>query len=470
MTRSVTSRWEYTRPTPLGEEHACYEFTSRQFRFDTDAVLGPGEVVIDWDEISEAATAMLDPSQATGGDGVDWMPWNPMRLEWLLVSRRGDTGRAFMQPLPNGDTRAEIVAQLRDRLGARFVGERQRLESTQQRFRIGGKGEALRAAAMVVVVLAMLAGLLMLLAALLSLPFLDASVTLVFGAWLLAGAVRRGRDVMALSGSRPVPLSAASPGTVALAGRASTMSPVLSGVSGEPSVWWDVGIDVWQERDGDDEASDWVQIAARHGGRTDALLFEDATGRVPVWLRDADLYLAEHTWESGKDALPAPGHALLDAAGLGWDGHRIRVREQRMAVGSPLHVLGTLGRGADLLASGADHGVAAHLRWLRTGAWRSDVVRRFPPLLRMPLAVTIGYVGMLAKLGMGGARAVDPEDAARPPVGAEAPVLWKGRHRRAFVIADRAPRQARSGLMKQALVRASVGGPLLAYWIDRLTG
>ena len=469
MEVSTTSRWEFTRTTPLGEERALYEFTPGQLRFQSDAPFGPGTVTLDWAEISEAATAVLGHPKPSGGR-PDLTRWMPTHLEWLLVSRHGHEGRGFMQVLPTAQARDEIVAQLRERLGERFIGERQLLQTVQGRFGIGGRGETLRVAGLVVLVLAMLVGLLVLMGALLAVPFMDEAITLALGSWLLLGALRRARDVLALSGSRPTTLAAAPPGAVALVGRANCASPVMSGVTGQQSVWWEVGIDAWREQGGDGAEANWVQIAARHGGRTDALLFEDATGRVPVWLRDADLYLAEQAWESGKDALPAPGRALLDEAGFRWEGARLRVREQRVAIGAPLHVLGTLGRGADLVAAGTERAFAARLRWLRTGAWRPDVVRRIPAPLRIPVAVVIGYIGMLVTLGMGGARALDPEDAPAPPVAADAPVLWKGRNASAFVISDRAPLQARRALLLQAATRSTLATLLLGYWLGRLLG
>ena len=97
----------------------------------------------------------------------------------------------------------------------------------------------------------------------------------------------------------------------------------------------------------------WCEVMARHGGKLDTLLIEDATGRVPVWLRDADLLMREHTWENGKDVLPAAGVALLKRTDFSWGStRRVRVRERRMEAGRAA-VAGTLDEARHLTASDA---------------------------------------------------------------------------------------------------------------------
>src|SRR5438067_1083111 len=96
---------------------------------------------------------------------------------------------------------------------------------------------------------------------------------------------------------RAVKVARAAVGPVKLEGRAVADRPSPAGVSGTPSAWWDVGVDAWSDSG---EDGGWKQVMAEHGGDADVLLFEDETGRMPVWLRDADLLLQEHTWESGK--------------------------------------------------------------------------------------------------------------------------------------------------------------------------
>ena len=64
---------------------------------------------------------------------------------------------------------------------------------------------------------------------------------------------------------------------------------------------------------------------------------------MPVWLRDADLLLQEHSWESGKQALPEAGVALLKETAFAWkSGKRLRVRETRMEANGHVYVHGTL--------------------------------------------------------------------------------------------------------------------------------
>ena len=255
--------------------------------------MGGGSETLRWDAIAEAATAVVDLPAGKGGP--DMARWMPGRLEWLLVSRSGPNARAFMQPLPASDARDAIVAAMRERLGSRWVGERLPLQAAQKRFRISEGGDTLKVAGLVLSVLACCSRCWC------SSPSLSAVFLLPAG-FLLGGWVfRRGligqRDALHMANTPTAKVSSAAMGLVELEGRAITEQPSAAGVSGRPSVWWDVAVDVWSD---DSDNGGWNQVMARHGGSADMLVLEDATGRMPVWLRDADLLLHEHTWENGK--------------------------------------------------------------------------------------------------------------------------------------------------------------------------
>ena len=276
-----------------------------------------------WDAIAEAATAVVElPAQKSGPDMVGWMPG---RMEWLLISR-SDGGRSFMRPLPGSDARDAIVAALREQLGSRWAGERLPLQSAQKRFRIARRGDGLKYAAILASVLALLLLVVMVALVVGSVLYLPAMFAL--GAWMFHRGLAGLRDALHIANTPTAKVSSAAMGLVELEGRAVAEQPSPAAVSDRPSVWWDVDVEAWyRERRGKGR---WRQVMARHGG-TAGLMLEDATGRVPVWLRDADLLLQVHTWESGKDVLPPGGVALLEGTGFAWSGgSRLRVHERRM--------------------------------------------------------------------------------------------------------------------------------------------
>ena len=70
--------------------------------------------------------------------------------------------------------------------------------------------------------------------------------------------------------------------------------------------------------------------------------------------------MREHTWENGKDVLPAAGVALLKRTDFSWGStRRVRVRERRMEADGLLYVLGTLDEARHLTASGRRKGFCA---------------------------------------------------------------------------------------------------------------
>jgi hypothetical protein len=454
--------WTVTQATPLGDVRTSWELTPEGLRLRSDAPMGADSQPLRWDAIAEAATAVVDlPAQKGGPDMVSWMP---SRMEWLLVSR-SDGGRSLMHPLPASDVRNGIVAALRERLGNRWVGEQLPLQSAQKRFRISARGDGLKLAAIIGSAFVLLILLLMataIVGSVLYLPALFAS-----GAWVFRNGLLGLRDALQSANTPTTQVSSAAMGLVELAGRATPEQPSPAGVSGCPSVWWDVGVDVWYQRRGRG-GGHWRQVMARHGGNG-ALTLEDATGRVPVWLRDADLLLTVHTWETGKDALPARGVALLDGTAFAWHGStRLRVRERRMEAGGSLYLLGTLDEAHRLPAAGEERGIARLRRAMGTGEWRMAVTRATPELLRPPVTVMIGYLGLLAGVGSGGARTQRLEDSPPPKLAPDAVVVWKGRAGRAFIVSDQLERGALSDLRKRSLWWIGGGVALLCYALYEL--
>jgi hypothetical protein len=467
MPQASAPSWTFDQPSPLGTVRSSFEISAEGLCWRCDGPLQRGNECLRWEAIAEACTAVVDLPAGQGGP--DMPRWMPGRLEWLLVSRRDGRGRAFMRPLPPDEAREALVAELRQRLGARWVGERVPLRDAQRRFRISGRGDMLKVAALVGSVLALLFALLVL-AAFLSSPVFALPATAVLGGWCLRRGLTGLRDALKMRDTPTSRVMSAALGLVELQGCAVTDSPSAAGASGRPSVWWDMAVDVWYE-DSRGKGGQWRQVLARYGGEAQTLLLQDDSGRLPVWLRDADLLLSEHCWESGKDALPAPGLELLRAAGLGWQGRqRLRVRERRMEAGGPLYVLGTLDEARHLPAAEApEGGLQGLLRSLRTGRWRQALVHAVPGPLRMTVTITLAYLDMLFGLGRGGEQTRQPRDAAVPPALAPSALLvWKGRAGRAFIVSDRRETEALAQLRKRSLVFIALGIGVLSWCLHEV--
>lgn len=465
MTGAATQRWCFTEVSPLGNVRAGYELSPEGLRFFSDAPFAEqGSDLLPWDSIAEAATAVVDLPAGKGGP--DLPRWMPGRLEWLLISRRDGQGRAVMHPLPADADRDALIAALRGQLAARWIGERMALEQARARFGIGGAGEKFNVFGLVIATLVTILVILVVGAVLFTILYFPALFAL--GGWLFYRGLAGLREAIAAENTPISRISSAAMGLVALEGTAVTATPSPAGVSGIPSVRWDVGIDAWQS-DSSRRSGRWRQIAARHGGSVDTLVIRDATGQVPLWLRAADLILTEHFWHAGKEALPPPGRALLAAAGIQWDGATgLRVREKRLEAGGPVYVLGTFDEARNLPRDDAERGLAGLARAVRTGSWKSPLVRAMPGVVRQPVAVAITFFGLFTGLGRGGERAYQAEDAPPPELAPADTLVWKGRAGRCFVVADRPGNDSIRRLRQRSLWSLGIGAALMCYVLYEL--
>lgn len=442
-------RWCFTQPSPLGEVSSSVEFGADALRLSGDGGLGPRDESVRWDEIDEAATAALDLPYGSGRGGPDLSAWTSGRLEWLLLSRRGR--RAVMHPLPPGPERDALIAALQERLGARWVGERLPLESARQRFRVSQGADTMKVVGLVVAVLIVLAVALLVFALAASVLMLPAGFA--FGAYVFRRGLIGLRDTLHMKNLPVSRVASAAIGRVELEGRVVADAPVPAGASGRPSLWWDLAVDVWSDSHDD---GGWQPVLAQHGGLTEVLWLEDATGRVPVWLRDADLLLEQHTWETGRHELPAAGVALLATTAFPWHGgQRLRVRETRMEAGATVYVHGTLDEARQLTTR--DGVVDRVWRSLRDGSWRPALLRRLPSMLRLPVGVAIAYFEMMGSIGRGGMRRSSLRDVALPAWPAQALAVWKGRHGHSLIVSDRRESEALQQLQQRSLWAVGIG-------------
>ncbi|MFL6694171.1 MAG: hypothetical protein ACJ8GO_14575 [Ramlibacter sp.] len=446
-------------PTALGMTESTFDVAEDALRFTSDDVMGASQT-LPWASIRQGCTAAM---AGMGGRGAPELPdWVPSRIEWLLLSRTAGTGRAFMCVLPQGGDRDAIVAEVQARLGAGWIGDHLPVKDAQRRLGITeGTWSTLKVIGIVLAVLASLVLLVMLLALLMH-PVITIPAGIVLGIWLCRKGLRGLSDALAAANTPTARARSAALGLVELQGRAFASTPSPAAVTGRPSAWWDVTVSAWSEdRDGSGE---WRQIAARHDGRVDLVELEDDTGRLPVWLPGATLLLDARSWESGKDVLPPAGVALLDELGFPWGGqHRLLVREECMEVGHTLYVLGTLDERRNLRDPSEAGLLERGLQQVVSGQWRRTVVGAAPAPLRIVVAVLIGYLDMLTKVGRGGERAPRDVVAAPPALAPSELVVWKGRSGRPFLVSSHAEDAAVAALRTRSMWTFGAGAAVLCY-------
>jgi hypothetical protein len=281
------------------------------------------------------------------------------------------------------------------------------------------------------------------------------------GIWLFRGGLSGLRDAISVTNTPTARVASAAIGLVELEGVAKTAKPTPAAVSARPSVWWDVAVEAYSS---DRESGGWRQLAARHGGMQDIFTLEDASGGVPVWVKDADLLLTEDSWETGTDQLPPQGIALLDDLGFPWmSGTRLRVRETRLEVGATVYVLGTLDERRTIPEPGKRGMMAEFVAQFRTGQWRGALVRVLPQWLGRLVAVLFTFLSILLGVGRGGERPTQQEEPRPPDLPSNTVLVWKGLSGRPFIVSNRREHQALSQLRQQSLWRAGAGVAIVCY-------
>jgi hypothetical protein len=308
--------------------------------------------------------------------------------------------------------------------------------------------------------------LIMIFVLLLGIALLPALIALGF--WCFRKGILGLRDALAIANTPTAKVSSAAMGLVELEGRALTQQPTPAAVTGVPCVWWDVQVEVWQKRSsGRHRGGRWVQVMARRAGHVNTLWLEDSTGRMPVWLRDADLLLGEEVWEKGKSELPPGGIQLLAGTPYDWNStRRVRVREQRMEAGGQVYVLGTLDETHRLESTGEESRLERWNRWFRSGAWRKWLVESVPVFLRGPMEVALGYLELLSATG---SRRTQPGVDAPPNHETSPVVVWKGRGGRPHIVSKKREQAAASQLRKRSLWYIAGGIAILCWILYELT-
>jgi len=458
-------RWTFKVPTPLGITQSSYEFADDGLHFTSDDPLH-GSEVLPWGTIQQGCTAALPGMGGRGGP--DLANWIPSQMEWLLLSRPGGVGKAFMRALPQGADRDAVVAAVQARLGTAWVGTRLPLKDAQGKLGISaGSSDNLKVLGLIVAVMACLVALLFLIGVLAH-PLVFTPLGFLVGGWVCREGLTGLRDAIALANTPTAKTRSAAIGLVELEGRAITGQPSPAGITGRPSVWWDVSVCVWSI-DSDKNGS-WQQVAARYGGNSNHVQLEDDTGQMSIWLEDATILVSGRSWESEKDELPAPGLALLDEMGFPWAGNkRIRVAEQCLEANGSLYVLGTLDERRHVCAFGQLRGLDRWRYLLRSGEWRRTLVAAVPAPARMVAAVLIAYIDMLTSIGRGGARpSLGAAQGEPPSMDPAALLVWKGRSGRPFVVANLPETAALAGLRRRSLWTFGAGGAIMCFTLYQL--
>ena len=456
MSATLTQCWTFNQPTPIGNVRTSWQLTSDGLDVRSVPSIGTDEI-LHWDTMAEAATAVLELPAGKGGPDIAHSMIG--RMEWLLISR-SDGRRPFMRPLPGSDARDAIVAALRERLGSRWAGERLPLQSAQKQLGISTRGDGLKYVAMIASILALLLLVVVLAAIVAGVLYLPAIFAL--GAWLFRKGLLGLRDALQAANTPTARASSAAMGLVELEGRALTEQPSPAAVTGRQSVWWDVGVEAWY-RGRRGKGGRWRQVMARHGGNG-GLVLEDATGRVPVWLRDADCCCKS-----------TPGRPARTRC-------RRAASRCSTAAGSP----GTVAAGcaytsAGWKPAGRYTSLARSTRRATcpspatSGAWRGwsarceresgvqAVVRATPELLRGQVMVVIGYLGLLSSVGRAGGRTRGLQDASPPTLAPDALLVWKGRAGRTFIVSDQRETGALGHLRKRSLWLVAGGVAVLCF-------
>jgi hypothetical protein len=289
---------------------------------------------------------------------------------------------------------------------------------------------------------------------------------IVFGFWCFRKGIIGLRHALDVANTPTAKVSSAAMGLVELEGRAVTQRPTPAVVTGVPCVWWNMQVEVWQKRtSGRHRGSSWVQVMARNGGQVDTLWLEDDTGRMPVWLRGAELLLSEDVWEKGKDELPPGGIQLLSGSPFDWHGaKRVRVREQRMEANGHVYVLGTLDEAHRLKNTGDEGRFERWARLVRSGEWRTKLLDAMPTLLRGPVLVAIGYLELLSGTGN-----LNKQEAPPPSLEATEVLVWKGRAGRPLLVSNQSEKRAAGQLRKRSFWYIGTGIAILCWLLYELT-
>ena len=280
----------------------------------------------------------------------------------------------------------------------------------------------------------------------------------IFG-WLFAGGFflfRHGfiqyRNRLAVSGTATAKASSAAIGLAELSGRGHAETTSKAPVSKAPCLFWTVNVEQWQRRS---KRRGWHNKLHRTFA-VDTLELEDASGRVLVWTRGAELVSIKQVWKSQDGQPPEAALRLVAGTGLQWpepsSGYPMRITEERILSEAPLYVMGTLAERRQI----PDRPTALLPRLLHR--WLDTT----PRLDGQSFGAAFRFASQGAKRFLArDLQAVVPRWTP-PDVDPHRVVVWKGDQGRAFIIAGVVERDAIRALSRRAWLSILGGGALMA--------
>ena len=173
----------------------------------------------------EAGTAAL--AMPVGRGAPDLGRFVPAKLEWLIASRVAARGKPLMRPLPPAPDREALIATVRDRIGARWVGEsipfadartRSNFPRAARTSRGGNRSGRPRPPFPAVLLLVLLLS-----------PVFLFPAGFALGAWLFRGGLSGLRDAISVANTPTARVSSAAIGLVELEGLAKTAQSFAGG-------------------------------------------------------------------------------------------------------------------------------------------------------------------------------------------------------------------------------------------------
>ena len=253
-------------------------------------------------------------------------------------------------------------------------------------------------------------------------------------------------------------IQAAAIGLVEVSGRVSSSSPVTSGITRKPCVFWRATVEARPDKN--------RETIGQAQARSDYFEMEDETGRILVWPWDAKLIVTKSQQWRGAEALRIATSlpwVRQSVESLSNDARRtVVVTEERIEVNSTAYVMGTLSERHRVVKT-ENVGARLQERLVRPPKALAHAGRpHFFLLLR-----TIVYGARLTALSLAGIptrldRRQTSGFAEDPPqIDPQQVLIWRGNRNRPFIIADSAEALVIRALNKWSLLALAGGAAIM---------
>jgi hypothetical protein len=280
------------------------------------------------------------------------------------------------------------------------------------------------------------------------------------------------RNRLSVSGTATATASSAAIGLVELSGRAYVENPTEAPVTKTLCASWKLEVRQKGEKSFRWADFTWNRIRRGSSSPLETLALEDATGRVLVWARGAEVIPVTQVWRSNQSGDPPEGVLrLMSAMGrqwpTRWSRYPMKVTEERIEQGGPLYVMGTLAERRQIPP--VSNGLFATL----LDKWAS------PALDDSARAATSfsGTFDYARKIGLRWfTRQIRPVSTASSPpdMDPDQVLVWKGHQRRPFIVSGVLEQQALRALSGRTWGYLAGGAGLMAWmvwtFLEKLAG